>query len=191
MEAHPDYQSMIEQAKEAGFEVKFTTGDPCVKVVEVYDVENKLIRVEMGLYLQKGMRYIDLEHELGHIEQLSRFGHPAPPTDKVIELPNARRKSMSDRKGILTTWQDKILEYHNRLIEFLRLYSRRVDLSLLKEHAKGVDHWQKEYWTKGIKGERSPRRNNWLNQYFADIRDFEQMYKDAMQVINLGRYPEE
>lgn len=189
MEAHPDIEAQIQQAKDAGFEIKFTAGDPCVKVVEVYDVLGNLIRVEKELYLQKGMRYLDLEHEIGHIDQLSRFGDQVPPTDKVVELPNGRRKSAPNQKGVLTTWQAKIVEYHNRLTEFLRLYERGIDVHFLREHAKGVDEWKQKYWQEGVKKERSPTRTNWANKYFGEIKELAKEYDEAMQIINSGHYP--
>lgn len=76
MEQHPNYKNLIAEIKRLEFAVKNTQQDePHVVVREVLNPEIQLIRVEKILYIQEGMRYLDLEHELGHIRQLSeRFG---------------------------------------------------------------------------------------------------------------------
>lgn len=189
MELHPNYEATVQKARDVGFQIKFTTRNPSVKIFHIYDTNMKLIQIEKLLCLQKRMRYLDLEHEVGHIDQLGRFGKQMPPTDKVVLLPNGRRTSAPNQKGVLTTWQNRIMEYHNRLVEFLRLYERCVDVDLLKEHAKGVDDWRQRYWHKGVKEERSPTRTKWANRYFGDIKELAQKYAEAMETINSGRYP--
>lgn len=189
MEVDPNYEATVQKARDAGFQIKFITRNPSVKIIHIYDTNGHLIQVEKVLYLQKKMRYLDLEHEVGHIDQLGRFGNQMPPTDKVVALPNGRRTSAPSQKGVLTTWQNRIMEYHNRLIEFLRLYERRVDVDLLKEHAKGVDNWRDRYWYKGVKEERSPTRTKWANKYFGEIKELAEKYSQAMETINSGRYP--
>jgi hypothetical protein len=194
MSAHPDYQALIGSAKDAGFEIKYTQGAPYVEVIEVQDREGNLIRLEKIMGLQKGMRYIDLEHELDHIEQLLRFGEPGMPTDRVTEYPNGRRVKSRNQKGVMAPWQNSILEYHNRLNEFLRLYERGVDVSLLKEHADGVETWQQIYFHKGLGGHHHGRRGKpnskqrvkkaWARKYFGDISELVTKYRAALDTIN-------
>jgi hypothetical protein len=181
-------------AKDAGFEIKYTQGAPYVEVIEVQDREGNLIRLEKVLALQKGMRYIDLEHELGHIEQLLRFGEPGMPTDRVTEYPNGRRVESRNQEGVMREWQNSILEYHNRLNEFLRLYERGVDVSVLKEHAKGVETWRQRYSSEGQGGlnrGRGGRANSkqrlmraWGRKYFGDMRELITKYDAALDAIN-------
>ena len=173
MEAHPDYQALIQTAKNAGFEIKHTKGDPYVEVIEVHDREGNIIRLEKGLGLQKGMRYIDLEHELDHIQQLLRFGEQGLLTDRVQEYPNGRRVKSRNQEGVITPWQNSILEYHNRLNEFLRLHERGVDLSTLKEHAEGVDEWQQIHFYKGLGGHNRGRHGRPNSKQRFDSRGVE------------------
>ncbi|MGB0385420.1 MAG: hypothetical protein ACPGWR_11400 [Ardenticatenaceae bacterium] len=195
MEAHPDYKAVIESAKDVGFEIKYTEDDPYVKMIEVCDTAGNLIQVEKELGLQKGMRYIDLEHELGHIEQLLRFGEPGLATDRLIEHANGRRVESRNKKGIMTPWQYSILEYHNRLNEFLRLYERGVDVSVLKEHAAGVDKWREIYFNKGLGGHNYGRggrpnskqraRRAWATKYFGEMSQLVTKYRAALDNIKI------
>ncbi len=194
MEAHPDYETLIQTAKNVGFEIKYTSDAPYVDITEVYNQEGHLIRVEKGLYLQKGMRYIDLEHELGHIEQLLRFGEQGIPMSRVIEYANGRRVQFRNQKGVMAPWQVVILEYHNRLNEFLRLYERGVSVSILREHFEGVEEWEDKYMKKGRGG---PNRGQagmpsskqrvkraWARTYFDDISELATKYYATLNAIN-------
>ena len=183
MEDHPDYDITVQRVKDSGFEIKHS-GIAGVEWLEIYDQAGNLLRIEKILHVLKGMRYLDLEHELGHIEQFNRFGNQVPPTEKLIELPNGRRYKYNIRDRILTVSQSTVTEYHNRLVEFLRLYSRRVDLELLKEHAAGVDFWRNESWHKGLSGGRSPSKKAWANLYFGDIEELSTRYDEIIQAIN-------
>ncbi|MGB0384334.1 MAG: hypothetical protein ACPGWR_05865 [Ardenticatenaceae bacterium] len=184
MEDHPDYEATLQKAKDAGFEIQWTDKDPYVEVIEVYDQNRNFIRLEKKLCLQKGMRYLDLEHEWGHIEQFSRFGDKLPPTEKLVELPNGRRYKYNIRDGILTASQSTIMEYHNRLVEFIHLHSRGVELELLTEHASGVNFWRDRYWRKGLGKGNSSSKRAWANKYFGDIDDLSVKYDQIIQEIN-------
>ncbi|MEC4818002.1 MAG: hypothetical protein SAK29_32740 [Scytonema sp. PMC 1069.18] len=180
MEQHPNYESSIAEIKRLEFIVKNTLRDePHVVVREVLNPDLEIIRVEKILYIQEGMRYLDLEHELGHIQQLTeRFGEKLLPTERVIEYPDGLVKDISDRGGVLTSWQNTITEYHNRLVEFLRLHSRGANPELLAEHARGVRAWRGKYLEKGLKGRRSPTRLAWAQEHFPDISTLESQYRD-------------
>ena len=194
MDAHPDYQALIQTAKDAGFEIKYTPGAPYVEAIEVEDREGNFIRLEKAVYVQKGMRYIDLEHELDHIKQLFRFGEQGMLTDRVIEYPNGRRVKSRNQEGVMTPWQNSILEYHNRLNEFLRLYERGVDVSVLKEHADGVETWREIYSSEGLGGLNrgrggrpntdQRRRRAWRRKHFGDLRELVAKYNAALDAIN-------
>ncbi|MBR8835461.1 MAG: hypothetical protein DSM106950_15920 [Stigonema ocellatum SAG 48.90 = DSM 106950] len=183
MEQHPNYESAVAEIRRLEFEIKNTRGEsgPYVAVREVLNPETEVIRVEKIVYVQEGMRYLDLEHELGHIRQLTeRFGEKPLATERVIEYVDGRIKDISARGEVLTNWQNTITEYHNRLVEFLRLQERGANLELLREHARGVRHWRAQYREKGLKGGRSPTRQAWVQKHFPDILPLESRYKDTV-----------
>ena len=182
MEQHPQYEDTIGQVKEAGFEIK-VSDVARVEVKEVVNSNGNVIRVEKTLYVQENMRYLDLEHELGHIKQLERFGAQIPPTQRVIEEPNGSLKTAPNQEGVLTTWQNTITEYHNRLDEFIRLHERDASQELLKEHAAGVETWYQAYWKKGLKKGLSKSQQQWADKYFSDIAALRARYLDLVKTI--------
>jgi hypothetical protein len=182
MEQHPQYQETIRQVTEAGFEIKVSDGAR-VEVKEVVDSDGNVIRVEKTLYVQENMRYLDLEHELGHIKQLERFGDNIPPTQRVTEQQDGSLKTAPNQQGILTTWQNTITEYHNRLDEFIRLHERGASPELLKEHAAGVETWYQAYWKKGLKKGLSKSQQQWADNYFSDIAELRSRYLALLKTI--------
>jgi hypothetical protein len=196
MEKHPDYEAVIQKAKDAGFEVRFS-GEASVKWTELYDLDQNFIRIEKILNVAAGMRYIDLEHELGHIEQFTtRFGDQVPPLEKKIPLRRYYRRDVDVLAGIMTEKQKIIVEYHNRLVEFLRLYDRGVDVKILKEHAHGpyldgkdgLDYWKNRYERKAINQGMSISRSRWIEKYFPELLELEKRYKQCTQTIDAGQY---
>jgi hypothetical protein len=186
MEQHPQYQETIRQVTEAAFEIKVTDDRNlvCVEVKEVVDsnkADRKVIRVEKTLYVLRNMRYIDLEHEVGHIKQLQeRFGGNMP-TERVIER-NGREKKSNQRDGVLTKWQDHIIEYHNRLVEFIRLYERGASREILIEHAQGVSIWSRFYKEQGLDKGGSDSQL-WVDKYFPDLRELVDQYRKLIETI--------
>jgi hypothetical protein len=139
------------------------------------------------------MRYIDLEHELGHIEQFTtRFGDTVPPLEKKIEFSKHHRRDVDVLAGIMTTKQKIIVEYNNRLVEFLRLYERGVEPKILTDHAEGdegVDYWNTEYLNDGINDGLSTTGLAFVKNHFPDIPELERKYKQAIQLIKSGTSP--
>ncbi len=196
MENHPDYEAAIQKALDAGFEIRIS-GEAAIEWIELYDLNQKLIRIEKILHVANGMRYIDLEHELDHIKQFTtRFGHTVPPLQKKIELPNGSRRNVDVLAGIMTTKHKIIVEYHNRLVEFIRLYERCVDIELLKDHAygslrnkrDGIEYWYIRYLKKGINWQDSTTGMTWVETYFPDIDSLKEQYDKAIEVIESGQY---
>lgn len=182
MEQHPQYEETIEQIKVAGFEIRIGN-EACVEVKEVVDLNGNVIRVEKILYVQENMRYLDLEHEFGHIKQLQRFGNSMPPTHRMVERSDGSLKNAPNQQGVLTTWQNTITEYHNRLDEFLRLYDRGASIELLKEHAQGVEQWLQAYRKKGLRDGYSQTQKQWSQKYFPDIVELQSRYFDVIKTI--------
>jgi hypothetical protein len=163
-----------------------TKGDPHVVVKEIVDSKGNLIRIEKELHITPEMRFLDLEHELGHIKQLDRFGERIPPTERLMERADGRLTQAPNQTGVLTMWQDPILEYHNRLDEYLRLHERGASRELLEKHAEGVQTWAGAYQTKGLKGGRSPSRKAWAEEFFPDIADLRQRYVEVTKKLEGG-----
>ncbi len=173
MEDHPSYPAAVEDLKAKGFTLVDTAGDPHVTIRRVVDAEGAIVRTEMQVHVQKGMRYLDFEHEVGHVNQMmdkARFPDGPPPTDIVIEKPGGTTAAR-DQSGVLTMWQDAIVEYHNRLQEVISLSERGASPSIVKEHLDGLDAHYARYRDKGLMGGRSPSRGKWADEHFPDIAD--------------------
>lgn len=192
MEDHPDYKAAIEKALDAGFEVR-VSGEASVEWTELYDLNQNFVRLEKILNVAAGMRYIDLEHELGHIEQLSRFGDNVPPLAKKVEVSNTHRRDADVLAGIMRTKHIAILEYHNRLVEFLRLYDRGVELKILKQHAYGINldkqgglevAYERYRWAtnKGM----STTRMAWIEKYLPELPDLTKQYQQILETIEMN-----
>ncbi len=178
MEEHPNYNDIVAEIQQHGFEVEMTNGDPHVSIKEFVDSNGNTVRVERIVRLRPEMRFLDLEHELGHVRQMvERFGENPPPTERVVETPRGEKQA-PNQEGILTTWQAKIVEYHNRLVEFLRLHERGAGEALLDEHAEGIQFWQAEA-LKATKKNRSPSRMEWRDAHFPDLAELESRYREA------------
>ena len=205
MEEHPDYDAAIQNAKDTGFptgmlrnEIRVSR-EAAIEWSELYDLDQNLVRIEKILLVAPGMRFIDLEHELGHIEQFTtRFGDKVPPLAKKIELPNGYRRNVDVLAGIMTVKQQIIVEYHNRLVEFVRLYERRVDVQVLKQHAYGeslskeggLKHWERQYFKRGINDGLSTTGMAWMEKYFPEIPELQKQYNEAIKAIEAGEYTE-
>lgn len=178
MESHPKYDDVVKQIESKGFKVEFTEGDPHVSAVQYLDEHGKEVKVSRVVYLQKGMRFLDLEHELGHVLQLERMGKGFF-TDRFKQKRGRdgqlRYRSMQTSEAVLTPWRNTITEFDNRLVEFLRLAERNVSDELLQEHADGIMDWKNQYLRKGIKGSDvatggSRSRMEWADQHCPDIK---------------------
>jgi hypothetical protein len=136
-----------------------------------------MLEVKKTVSLRAGMRFLDLEHELGHVRQLTqRFGSKPPPTKRRTRKADGRETDHNNQTGILTTRQSVVLEYHNRLVEFLRLSDRGVDEALLREHARGVAEWR------GLRRKKTGRSKSirqWEGDHFADLAELESRYRAA------------
>lgn len=185
MEDHPDYEAAIKKALDAGFEIR-VSGEASVEWTELYDLNQNFVRLEKLLNVAAGMRYIDLEHELGHIEQLSRFGDKVPPLAKKVEVGDGHRRDADVLAGIMKTKHIAILEYHNRLVEFVRLYERNVNVQILNSHADdryGVEESYIYYQKKGVNWGKSTTGIAFIEKYFPELAELERKYKEARKQI--------
>jgi hypothetical protein len=177
MEDHPDFQQVKSDLASRGFELR--DGDSARVVIrEVLNQDGDVVRVERYVLMPKGSRFLDLEHEVGHVRQLTEnFAGKPPPTERVIEMPDGSIRAAKDLGGVLNTWQNSILEYHNRLDEFLRLQARGVDEALLKEHAQGVAKWRKEAIGQGMT--RGITKPTWTAEHVPDLQSLSNRYAQA------------
>jgi hypothetical protein len=174
MEDHPNFGTLINEASSKGVVIIYGDyGDRArIEIVHVVDDAGNLLEIRVELQLVPGMRYLDLEHEMGHLRQLERFGAVPPPTKKVVRrggIEETARGSLAS--GKLTDRMGSIAEYHNRLEEYIRLAGRKVPPSLLEERAEGLDHWRTKAEEYGLG--RAGSLNEWAQRYFSDIPTLE------------------
>jgi hypothetical protein len=82
----------------------------------------------------------------------------------------------------MKTWQHPIIEYHNRLDEFIRLAERTDDLSILRPHADGVREWSGMFYEK-IKN--SSSNSKWASEYFPDIGKLNLKFQKLCKVMSI------
>jgi uncharacterized Zn-binding protein involved in type VI secretion len=179
MEDHPNYIDAIRRVRNAGFEVVHRNEAPHVVIRRVVDREGNLLRIERELIVQPGMRYLDLEHELDHIRQGERFVDP-PPTDVVWQRQDGTLKPAkgTNLEGSLTNDQNAVMEYHVRMVEFLRLHDRGASPELLESHARGVEHYRREVIRRGAY-DRRKGLNKWREEHFSDLGDLARRYNEV------------
>jgi hypothetical protein len=181
MEDHPRFQAEIQALEARGFKVVRTSGDPHVVVRRVVLQDGTYVRTDLEIHIRDGMRFLDLEHEIGHVNQMmdtARFPDGPPPTKIVVERPDGTFYDAPNQAGVLTSWQDPIVEYHNRLQEVIALSERGASPEVMREHLRGLEQWRELYMKKGLRGGRSPSQVAWRDEHFPDIRELEQRAAD-------------
>lgn len=181
MEEHPDFPRVVEELDGLGFSLVEDRDGPRVAIRRVVDQTRTIIARECEVRVVPGMRFIDLEHELGHVRQMTDPGRfPDGPPDSEVELQrsNGNRKPLRNVPDQLAPWQDVIVEYHVRLQEYIRLAERGVDDEILAEHAKGVDEHQVAYRERGLGHPSMTRGRKWVQQHFGDISELSQRVND-------------
>jgi hypothetical protein len=84
----------------------------------------------------------------------------------------------------MKTWQHPIIEYHNRLDEFIRLAERTDDLSILGPHADGVKKWKMDF-KEVLKHKKGRSSIEWVEKYFDDIPKLENEVRKLNKELNL------
>jgi hypothetical protein len=183
MELHPKYAKTIQKFQDAGFEV-VSDGRAGLDVTEVIDKVTGLRTTRKILHVQENMRFLDLEHEYGHLQQLERLGNP--PLHRVNKLSNGKEVNAAgnDLQGVITSKQNTVLEYHNRLKEYTQLKQRGASVELLKEHADGVLQWREAAKTKGGLGITNSSTRKWTQENLPDLFELEDQYKNIGGTLN-------
>lgn len=180
MEEHPLYAQTIADIEARGYKVVLVEGTACVVVREVVNLQGIPLQIEREMQIRPGMTFIDLEHEVGHLDQIEyQLKEEMLPTERVLE---SGRQS-SDRRNLYEDWMNDISEYHNRLVEYKRLYERGVDVDVLEAHVQGARIWREEYKKiirVALRGSsRAAQRVAWGYKFFPDIAELEMFYREA------------
>jgi hypothetical protein len=169
MEQHPDYPALVQHLARQGYPLVVQTEPPHVFFKRVCDKQGRIVREDNYVAVVAGMRFLDLEHEAGHVAQLEdRFGGNLP-IIKFVQLRPDREVEVKNAPDVLQGWQDAVTEYHNRLVEYERLTMRDASPALLAKHLQGINKSFIEYH-KALSGKYSkPEQAAWVKQYFPDL----------------------
>jgi hypothetical protein len=179
MEEHPEYSRLKSEMEAAGYPLEPGDPPPRVERLQFVDRAGSVLREEQRIVVQPGMRFLDLEHEAGHVRQLTqRFGDSPPFTARLEERPGLPPREARDPSGVLSMKQNAIAEFHNRLQEYNRLAERGVSPELLAEHERGIHVWHERY-TNAVEGwqGRPTKLTPWASEHFGDIRTLIRRYR--------------
>jgi hypothetical protein len=193
MEQHPGYQAEMAELQGKGFKIVSGTGDPHVVVRRVVGPDGATIRTDLELHVRPGMRFLDLEHELGHVRQITdpaRFPKGPVPTEIVVEDARGRRNA-PNQQGVLNTRQNAVLEYHNRLQELIWLDERGSTPAVLREHLDGIDGasgykgWAERYYD-ATRGGAKSSITQWAREHFPDIPELQKQVSAIRERLKKG-----
>ncbi|MFC3452685.1 hypothetical protein [Amycolatopsis speibonae] len=181
MEEHSGFVAETARVEAMGFTIVAVESDPSVAIRRIVGLAGETIRTDLEFRLRPGMRYLDLEHELGHINQLfdtNRFPAGPPPSEIVTPTRNSPKgyKRAFNQSGVLTINQNAVLEYHNRLQELLWLSERGVPPDVMREHLAGAEDWFDRY-RKATSGRQGNRTVGWQRRHFGDLQELEQQVR--------------
>lgn len=187
MELHPDYGKVVAELEAAGFELR--VGNKAnVALERIVDEAGTVLEYRRYVNVIEGMRFLDLEHELGHVRQLRQLGADPMPTQTLVRRANGSEEVAEGalRKGTMKSEHDSVFEYHNRLQEWVRLAERGAPADLLGEHATGVVDWRK--WAEAGGLGRSGGRgtfDRWAREAVPDLPELERRARTLG--LDLGR----
>jgi hypothetical protein len=102
----------------------------------------------------------------------NRFPDGPPVSEAYRERPNGTLKKMPHAPGVSRDAADPIVEYHNRLQEYIRLaLVRKVDAEILADHAQALDSWRARH-DSAINKPFTPEKA-FARQHFPDIPELE------------------
>ncbi|WP_046245310.1 type VI secretion system tube protein TssD [Hymenobacter terrenus] len=171
MEQHPDYPALVQHLTQRGYPLVFQQKAPHVVFKRVCDKQGNVLREEKHVAVVAGMRFLDLEHEAGHVTQLEDHLGGTVPTVKFVQLRPDREVEVKNATDVLQGWQNAVTEYHNRLVEYLRLKGRHASPELLRHHQQGIADWKAVYNKYLFIPKPNPQRIAWAKLYFPDLAD--------------------
>ncbi len=174
MELHPGYSSLVDDARARGF-VVINDHKAHVANIRVIDPAGKVLEVRRELHVVPGMRYLDLEHELGHIHQLERFGNDPPATETLVRRADGTETAAKNelRRGTFNKAENNVVEYHNRLEEYVRLAERGAPDELLRREAEALKKWRVSAEGSGLGQGRGGGLHRWARDHFPEIPELE------------------
>ncbi|MFC4145221.1 hypothetical protein ACFO0M_03030 [Micromonospora mangrovi] len=168
MELHPDFPQMVKFLEEHGFRLVEHPRGPNVVLRHVYSADRThVVRQEREVRYREGMRFLDLEHEIDHVNQLKDRFNWEIGTEAVRELPNGNFGKMNGPPGLLSQRHDTIVEYHVRVEEAIRLIERGVDSAVIRDHLAGVKKHE-ELMDRALRSG-GPKLEAWRDRYFSDL----------------------
>ncbi|MEZ4401210.1 MAG: DUF4157 domain-containing protein [Kofleriaceae bacterium] len=176
MELHPEYEAKLRYAREHGFEVVTSDrGYPYVENVLIVGHRRQRLGERRVLALVPHMRFLDLEHELGHIQQIVERLADKGYTRVQKRLDDGRLVDVSAAAYPVPNKQEKdVIEYHNRLVEYVRLRQRGgVDTGVLDAHAEGVVAYRR---LADLEGRRSSKIRAFIDEHFPDLSELEREF---------------
>jgi hypothetical protein len=179
MEVHPGYATLISEAESRGFRV-IIDHKAHVALVRVVSPIGDTLEIRRELHVIPGMRYLDLEHELGHIRQLERFGDSPPATETLVRRQDGKEVPAKNdlRRGTFNKAQNNIIEYHNRLEEYVRLAERGAPADFLRREAEAVQQWRVVSERSGLGQGAGGGMNRWAKEYFPEIPNLERRVRE-------------
>ena len=179
MEQHPAYSALVQQLAERGYPlVVQEKGPPHVVFKRICDKQGNILREDKYVAVVAGMRFLDLEHEAGHVEQLEGNLGGNLPTGKFVLLPSGREVPVDNAPDVLQGWQDSVTEYHVRLLEYQRLTDRGASSELLSQHRAGIEEARRNYNGELFKRGPDKKKTAWAKQYFPELNDLMQQYSN-------------
>ncbi len=187
MELHPDYGRVVAELEAAGFELR-VTNKANVALERIVDESGDVLEYRRYVNAIEGMRFLDLEHELGHVRQLRQLGADPMPTETLVRHADGTEEVAEGllRSGTMKSEHDSVFEYHNRLQEWVRLAERRAPAALLGEHTTGVVDWRK--WAEAGGLGRSGGRSTFDRWARETVHDLPELERRARALgLDLGR----
>ncbi|WP_306363117.1 hypothetical protein [Nocardia sp. CC227C] len=139
MEEHPSFAAVQAHLEKIGYPLRVESywgRPPRVARSAIVDAQGNVIGYEQYIRGISGMRFLDLEHEFGHVDQmLYRFRNNPPIHDRIKRVPGKPDSSVPHKPDDYTGRQDKIAEFHIRLKEYLWLAQRGASREVLDQQA--------------------------------------------------------
>lgn len=187
MEQHPDYPALVQHLAQRGYPLVVNDkGSPHVVFERVCDEQGNTLQETKYVVVIAGMRFLDLEHEADHVEQLEdRFSGELPST-KYLQLTPSNKVEMKTAPDILRDWQDAVTEYHVRLLEYRRLAERGGAASLLAKHFKGLKDAYENYSYEIAKQHKRPA---WVAKHFPELDTLAKQVPPHKPLLKRGNRP--